>query len=168
MSFVMGKTVRVPRGGRRLQFSGQRRFSAASFLSLGFNLIDTIMIQNCFFDPSSDIERTVPDLSVDIAEVMASHVVASTGDTTPYSKETEISEVGHYITDKISGAIAALRLGKSMSAAVSSPSVEPSNPEGAKQHSYGGAHILDYMGALTEKYILAYGITLFWFCFYVV
>lgn len=80
------------------------------------------MIQECKFNPASDIEEVVPDLSVDIAEVMATHVVVSTGDTTPYSKETEIGEIGHYITDKISGAIAALRLGESMAAASSSSS----------------------------------------------
>lgn len=75
------------------------------------------MIQVCIFNPLCDIEETIPELSVDIAEVMATHVVPSSGDTTPYSKETEISEIGHYLTDKISGAIAALRLGQSMSSA---------------------------------------------------
>lgn len=90
------------------------------------------MVQNCKFNPASDIEAVVPDLAVDIGEIMATGVVASTGDTTTYSKETEISEVGHYITDKIQGAIAAMKLNKSLAGnstpSTPTPSVEPSTP----------------------------------------
>lgn len=90
------------------------------------------MIQKCKHNPASDVEHTVPGLSVDIAEVMATHVVQSTGDTTPYSKETEVSEVGHYLTDKIQTAMAAYKLGQSMSAAASASSSPDVKPEGAK------------------------------------
>lgn len=77
------------------------------------------MIQECKFNPNFDIEETVPNLSVDVAEVMATHTVVSTGTTTPYSKETEVSEVGHYLTDKIQTAMAAYRLGASMASVAS-------------------------------------------------
>lgn len=88
------------------------------------------MIQVCKFNPRSDVEKVVPSLSVDVAEVMATGVVASTADTTPYTKETEITEVGHYLSDKIQTAMAAYRLQKSMANAVSSPS---SNSQPAPQ-----------------------------------
>lgn len=75
------------------------------------------MICAAKFNPLSDMEEVVPDLAVDICEVMATHTVVSTGDDSPYTNETEISEVGHYLTDKIQTAVAAMRLGESMAAA---------------------------------------------------
>lgn len=87
------------------------------------------MIQECKFNPASDVEQVVPELAVDVSEVMESHMVVSTGDTTPYSKETEVGEVGHYITDKITGAMVALRLGKSMAAASQASEGLQSTPE---------------------------------------
>lgn len=75
------------------------------------------MKQICKFNPLSDIEEVQPDLAVDIAEVMATNTVVSTGDSSPYTKETDISEVGHYLRDKIDTAMAAYRLGASMAAA---------------------------------------------------
>lgn len=85
-------------------------------------------------NPVRDYEKVVPNLSVDIGEIMNTGVVASTGDTTPYTKETEISEIGHYVKDKIQCAIAAMKLNRSISEASKvSPSIpsNPSNPEGA-------------------------------------
>ena len=73
-----------------------------------------------FFNANRDFERVVPNLSVDVGEIMATGVVASTGDTTPYTKETEIGEIGHYITDKIQGVMAAMRLNKSVAGASTS------------------------------------------------
>lgn len=81
----------------------------------------------CSHNSARDVEKTVPGLSVDVGEIMATHVVPSSGDTTPYSKETEVSEVGHYLTDKIQTAMAALRLGASMSK--QSTPVAPSSGE---------------------------------------
>lgn len=89
------------------------------------------MIQTCKFNPVSDVEKVVPALSVDISEIMATGVVASTGDTTPYTKETEISEVGHYLKDKIQTAIAAINLQRSMAAQVKNSG--PSNSQPAPQ-----------------------------------
>lgn len=90
------------------------------------------MIQVCKFNPASDIEEVVPSLAVDISEIMSTGVVASSGDTTPYTKETDIREVGHYLRDKIQTAIAAIDLQKSMAAqvksSVSSPGSKPASP----------------------------------------
>lgn len=87
------------------------------------------MIQKCKFNPASDIECVVPALSSDVAEIMASHVVPSSSDTTPYTKETEIGEVGHYLKDKIQTAIAAYNLQKSMAQVSKSGSPSPSSSQ---------------------------------------
>lgn len=76
------------------------------------------MRQICKFDPASDIEEVQPKLAVDIAEVMATNTVVSTGDSSPYTKETDVHVVGHYLRDKIDAAVAAQRLGESMAAAL--------------------------------------------------
>lgn len=86
------------------------------------------MLQICKFNPASDVEQVVPALSTDVAEIMASHIVPSTSDTTPYTKETEISEVGHYLKDKIQTAIAAMNLQRSMALA-SKSSASPSSSQ---------------------------------------
>lgn len=88
------------------------------------------MIQICKHNPNCDVEATVPGLSVDIAEVMATHQVMSTGDSSPYTKETDVNEVGHYLTDKIQTAITALNLGKSMASQAAKSNAQ--TPEGAE------------------------------------
>lgn len=75
------------------------------------------MIQVCKFNPLSDIEEVQPNLAVDIAEVMATNTVVSSGDSTPYTKETDITQVGHYLRDKIDATMAAIRLNQSISKA---------------------------------------------------
>lgn len=75
------------------------------------------MIQVCKFDPVRDIEETVPGLSASVAEIMATHQVVSTSDSTPYSKEDDVNAVGNYITDKIDAAIKMLGLEKQANAA---------------------------------------------------
>lgn len=74
------------------------------------------MKQVCKFRPLSDTERVVPSLAPDVSEMLATGVVPSTGDSTPYTKETEITQVGHYLKDKIQTAIAAIDLQRSLSA----------------------------------------------------
>lgn len=86
------------------------------------------MKQICRYNPESDIEEVQPELSVDIAEVMATNTVVSTGDSSPYTKETDITQVGHYLRDKIDTAVAAMRVGQSLAAEAASNKV---NPEGA-------------------------------------
>lgn len=87
------------------------------------------MIQNCKFNAVSDIEKVVPALAPDVSEIMATGVVPSTSDSTPYTKETDIKEVGHYLRDKIQTCIAALNLQKSMAqAAKGAPGASSSSP----------------------------------------
>lgn len=88
------------------------------------------MLCECKFNPISDVEEVVPDLSVDIGEIMATNVVVSTGDTSPYTKETDVTKVGHYMRDKIQTVIAAMELQRSLSGSgnSSTPSVQPSTP----------------------------------------
>lgn len=83
------------------------------------------MRQICKYNPLSDVEQVQPDMAVDIAEVMATNTVVSTGDSSPYSKETDISEVGHYLRDKIDTAMAAYRLQASMSAQIADKTNTP-------------------------------------------
>lgn len=77
------------------------------------------MKQNCEFNPLSDYEKVVPDLSINISEIMATHTVPNTGTSVNYTKETEVGEVGHYLTDKIQATVAAYRLRQSMASAKS-------------------------------------------------
>lgn len=73
------------------------------------------MKQICRFNPKSDVEEVVPELAVDIAEVMATNTVISTGDSSPYTKETDVHEVGHYLRDKIDTLVAVSRVSASLS-----------------------------------------------------
>lgn len=75
------------------------------------------MIQDCKFNPLCDVEETVPELAPDISEMMLTHTVPATSSVdTPYTNETDIHEVGHYLRDKIDVAMAQLRLSASLSA----------------------------------------------------
>ena len=74
------------------------------------------MIQNCKFNPMSDVEEVVPELAPDISEMMVTHTVPATSATdSPYSNVNDIKEVGHYLRDKIDIAMAQLRLNASLS-----------------------------------------------------
>lgn len=75
------------------------------------------MLQKCSFNPLRDIEETIPDLVVDVSEVMRTGVVASTGTLAPYSKEDDVNAVGHYLKDKIQTVLAAKALDASMARA---------------------------------------------------
>lgn len=76
------------------------------------------MLQICKFNPDSDIEEVVPDLAPDISEIMVSHTIPATSAIdSPYTNETDIKEVGHYLRDKVDIAIAQYRLGQKIAAA---------------------------------------------------
>lgn len=78
------------------------------------------MIQECKFNPACDVEEVVPDLAPDISEMMITHTVPATSSTdTPYTNETKIEEVGHYLRDKIEVAMAQYRLNEKISAGAS-------------------------------------------------
>ena len=89
----------------------------------------TSLSYSCAFNPVRDFEAVVPELSVNVGEVMSTHVVPSSSDSTPYTKETEISDIGHYITDKLEGAIAMMKLHRSMSAVSRETKSTPSGAE---------------------------------------
>lgn len=94
------------------------------------------MIQKCLFNPVSDIEEVLPELAPNISEMMATHVVPATDSVdSPYSNETSIDEVGHYLRDKIDIAIAAKRLNASLAekgkAAASAAAPESTSGENA-------------------------------------
>lgn len=75
------------------------------------------MLQICKFNPDSDIEEVVPDLAPDISEIMVSHTIPATSAIdSPYTNETDIKEVGHYLRDKVDIAIAQYRLGQKIAA----------------------------------------------------
>lgn len=95
------------------------------------------MIAKCVFNPLRDVEETIPELAADIAEIMATGTVASTGTLQPFSKETEISEVGHYLRDKIQTVMAARALKESISRQASS-TVSPSSPSQVAQPAQPG------------------------------
>lgn len=88
------------------------------------------MIQVCKFNPASDIEEVVPELAPDISEMMATHTVPATSAVdTPYTNETDIREVGHYLRDKIDIAMAQYRLNQKIAAADAAPSTPATNGE---------------------------------------
>lgn len=90
------------------------------------------MIQTCKFNPESDIEEVVPDLAPDISEMMVTHTVPATSSVdTPYTNETDIREVGHYLRDKIDIAMAQYRLNEKMSAGSQTPSAPSTESEKA-------------------------------------
>ena len=74
------------------------------------------MIQDCKFNPDCDIEEVVPELAPDISEMMVTHTVPATSSTdTPYTNETDVKQVGHYLRDKVDIAMAQIRLNVSLS-----------------------------------------------------
>lgn len=90
------------------------------------------MIQTCKFNPDSDIEEVVPGLSVDVSEMMATHTVPATSAVdTPYTNETDINEVGHYLRDKIDIAMAQYRLNQKMSDGSQTPTTPSTESEKA-------------------------------------
>lgn len=72
------------------------------------------MLQECKYNPGSDVAEVRQDLVIDIAEAMASGVVPSYATDNPYTKDMQIGEVGHYLRDKISVAMAAQAVGASL------------------------------------------------------
>lgn len=75
------------------------------------------MITVCKFDKNRDIQETVPGLEISIKLAISTGVVKDSGTSTPYTEETNVENVGHYLTDAIDIAMAAKRLGESMSLA---------------------------------------------------
>ena len=90
------------------------------------------MLVKCKFNPVTDIEEAVPDLSISIEEALTTGVVKDTADSTPYTKETDVNAVGHYLHDTIDVAMALKGLNKSLSSMPTSSSVAAPTSEEAK------------------------------------
>lgn len=84
------------------------------------------MITKCRYNKDRDIQKTIPNLAMSIENAIITGVINATGTEIPYTNETEVSEVGSYLTDNIEIAMAAKRLGESMS----SLPTNASNPSG--------------------------------------
>lgn len=69
------------------------------------------MIFDCKFNKERDIEKVVPDLAISIDEAVTTGVVKSTSDNSPYSEETDVNNVGNYITEPTDIAMEAKRVG---------------------------------------------------------
>lgn len=72
------------------------------------------MIQECVFNPERDFQEVVPGLSLSIAEALVTGVVKDTATSTPYTKETDVTVIGNYVTDNIDVAMALKNIGKSL------------------------------------------------------
>lgn len=86
------------------------------------------MIQEIVFDELLDVQEVVPGLAMSVTEALLTGVVKDTSDTTPYSKETDVTVIGNYVTDNIDVAMALKKMGKSMSELPTSTT--PANPTG--------------------------------------
>ena len=73
------------------------------------------MITSCKYDESADIMQVVPDLEISIEMAMTTGVIKNTATSIPYSKETDVENVGNYLHDAIDIAMAAKRVGESLS-----------------------------------------------------
>lgn len=86
------------------------------------------MIQDCKYNAATDIKKTIPNLAMSIEDAMLTGVISATGTEIPYTDETEVESVGNYLHDNIEVAMAAKKLGQSMSSIPTS--VESANPKG--------------------------------------
>lgn len=86
------------------------------------------MIQICRYDSVKDIKKTIPNLAMSIEDAMLTGVISATGTEIPYTDETEVENVGSYLHDNIEVAMAAKKLGQSMSAA--EIAMNNANPKG--------------------------------------
>lgn len=74
------------------------------------------MIQICKYNKDTDIQKTIPNLAMSIDDAMNTGIITSTGTEIPYTNINDVSEVGSYLNDPIDIAMAAKKLGQSMSA----------------------------------------------------
>lgn len=86
------------------------------------------MITECVFDPQRDFKEVTPNLAMSVTEAMLTGVVKDTFDSTPYSKENDVTVIGNYVTDNIDVALALKKIGKSMSNLPTNTT--PSTPSG--------------------------------------
>lgn len=88
----------------------------------------SVMIQKIVFDKERDFQEVVPGLSLSVSEALLTGVVKDTATSVTYSKETDVSVIGNYVTDNIDVAMALKNIGKSLNSMPTSTS--PSTPSG--------------------------------------
>lgn len=86
------------------------------------------MITECVFNPEKDFKEVTPNLAMSVSEALLTGVVKDTFDSTPYSKETDVSAIGNYVIDNVDVALALKKIGKSMSNLPTNTT--PSTPSG--------------------------------------
>lgn len=74
------------------------------------------MITKCSYNKETDIKKTIPNLAMSIDDAMTTGIITATGTEIPYTDETDVYGVGNYLHDPIDVAMAAKKLGQSMSA----------------------------------------------------
>lgn len=87
------------------------------------------MFIDCPFNPEVDFAQVVPGLSVNVTEALTTLSVDPIGvDTTAFTKETDVNNVGHYLRDNFDIAMAYKSLSVSQSNAPTQATVqEPSS-----------------------------------------
>lgn len=64
------------------------------------------------------MEEVIPALAPNISEIMATHTIPATSAVdSPYTNESDIKEVGHYLRDKIDIAMAQYRINEKIATA---------------------------------------------------
>lgn len=91
------------------------------------------MITKCKFNKHRDIQEVVPNLEISIHMAMQTGIVKDTATSAPYTKETDVNNVGNYLHDNIEVAMALKGLNQSLSSMPTSTtpaSVASSEPKG--------------------------------------
>lgn len=88
------------------------------------------MIQEILYDEVKDFGQVVPGLAMSVTEALLTGVVKDTIDTSPYTKETDVTVIGNYVTDNIEVAMALKKIGKSISELPTATS--PKTPSGGE------------------------------------
>lgn len=88
------------------------------------------MITSCKFDKKKDIENVIPDLEISISMAMTTGVIKDTATSAPYSKETEVDNVGNYLHDPIDIAMALKATNQSLANMPTNTTVSEPNTSG--------------------------------------
>lgn len=73
------------------------------------------MITKCKYDKNKDIQEVVPDLAMSISMAMTTGIIKDTATSAPYTKETDVNNVGNYLHDNIEVAMAMKSINQSLS-----------------------------------------------------
>lgn len=82
----------------------------------------------CVNNPACDIDETRSDMVIDMADAMATGVVPSIPTDNPYTQDMQVSEIGHYLTDKIATALAIREVNASLASQAAKAQVKGEGP----------------------------------------